>query len=485
MALRLRTNGAPLSGALFVSNPRRRKKAASTKRRRKAASTRRRRTTRSNRRSVAKRTARAGKRLLGRVGRKATSMAKRRNTAAAKRRAAARKAAATRRRNAMMRSRAAKKGAATRKRNTRRNALAMRIGKRTVKMGRKTKSGIGRVGRKAVSMAKGRRRNGTKKGMVRTTARRAYTKRRNSAVTGFQNKVFAPIKRFVGKIPLIGSTAQKFVAPLAFGAAAGVVHYGGVKLLQRYAPQYARFISPVAGSVAGSFVAALLLMGNKIPGLKKVSAETRQQVAAAALVVGGGLDAYRALSRNMGDLGDLGAEVPLYDFSGIGVDLGGLGVDMGALGVDLGDGGAFDVVPLPQNMGSPALLTGGMIDYSGAHMGDAMSSPADLSIEEGEAALAGPASWHSRFGQPPVIRTSHGGHSPYAGRPGHRFGWLIKLIGFDRFRQIAALPPGQRVAFIAQMKQQSIALADTRIAGAEMSGIGVDMGAVMTAGAIL
>jgi len=456
VALRLRTNGAPLSGALFVSNPRRRKK-ASTKRRRKAASTRRKRNTAAKRRN--------------------TVAAKRRNTVSAKRRAAARKAVATRRRNAMVRSRAAKKAAATRKRNTRRNALALRMNRRK-RNG--TKKGMARkTARRA--FVKRNTRHSTRKGMVRTTARRAYTKRRNSAVSGFQNKAFAGIKRFVGKFPAIGTTAQKFVAPLAFGAAAGVVHYGGVKLLQRYAPQYARFISPVAGSVAGSFVAALLLMGNKIPGLKKVSAETRQQVAAAALVVGGGLDAYRALSRNMGDLGDLGdlgAEVPLYDFSGI-------GVDMGAIGVDLGDGGAFDVVPLPQNMGSPALLTGGMIDYSGAHMGDAMSSPADLSIEEGEAALAGPASWHSRFGQPPVIRTSHGGHSPYAGRPGHRFGWLIKLIGFDRFRQIAALPPGQRVAFIAQMKQQSIALADTRIAGAEMSGIGVDMGATMTAGAIL
>jgi hypothetical protein len=118
-------------------------------------------------------------------------------------------------------------------------------------------------------------------------------------------------------------------------------------------------------------------------------------------------------------------------------------------------------------------------------MGDAMSSPADLSIEEGEAALAGPASWHSRFGGAPVVHTRHGGHSPYAGRPGHRFGWLIKLIGFDRFRRMAALPPGQRIALLAEMKQQAAALADSNIAVSEMSGIGVDMGATMTAGAIL
>ena len=45
-----------------------------------------------------------------------------------------------------------------------------------------------------------------------------------------------------------------------------------------------------------------------------------------ALILGGGLDTYRYLSRTMGDLG---AEEPLYDFSGLGVDLDGLGVDLG------------------------------------------------------------------------------------------------------------------------------------------------------------
>ena len=483
MALRLRTNGAPLSGALFVSNPRRRKK-ASTKRRRKAASTRRRRITRRKRNPSAKRRIAARKAAATRkrnARRNALALRlNRRNTAAAKRRAAARKAAATRRRNAMMRSRAAKKAAATRKRNARRNALALRMNRRK-RNG--TKRGMVRKTARRAYMKRNRR-NGTHKGMVRKTARRAYVKRRNSAVSGFQNKAFAGIKRFVGKIPVIGSTAQKFVAPLAFGAAAGVVHYYGVKAIQRFAPRYAQVIAPVQFSVAGSFVAALLLMGNKIPGLKKVSAETRQQVAAAALVVGGGLDAYRALSRTMGDLG---AEVPLYDFSGLGVDLGTEVplYDYSGLGVDLGDGGAFDVVPLPQDMGSPALLTGSEIDYSGAAMADAMMSPVDLSVAEGNAALAGPASWHARFGHAPVVRTRHGVYSPYAGRPGHRFGWLIKLIGFDRFRRMAALPPGQRMALLAEMKQQAVALADSKIAAGEMAGIGMDIGATMTAGATL
>ncbi len=443
MALRLRTNGAPLSGALFVSNPRRRKRKA-TKRRRKAATTRRRTTTRRRK----KRNTASAKR---RTARHSRLLASRRNRAASLKRArAARKAAATRRRNAMKRTLAAKKAAATRRRN---------------------------------AAAKRRRRNGTKKGMVRKTARRAYmktnrsrrrtrrnpmvrryTKRRNSAIQSFQDKALAPVKRLLGNLPVVGTALSKYVGPLAFGAAAGVVHYYGVKAIQRYAPRYAQAIAPVQFTVAGSFVAGLLLMGGKIPGLKKVSADTRNKVATAALIVGGGLDTYRALSKSMGDLG---AEVPLYNYSGLGVDLSGIGVD-------LGDGGAYDVVPLPQNM-----------DYSGASMSDAMMAPADLSVEEGNAALAGPASWHAQFGPAPIVHTRHGAYSPFAGRRGHRFGWLIKLIGFGKFQRLAALPPVQRTAYIAELKQQAIALADAKIAGGNMGSIGLDIGATMTAGAVI
>ena len=434
MALRLRTNGAPLSGALFVSNPRRRKKAA-TKRRRRKTST-----------------------LRSKARRPRRRKAKKRNASALRRRAAI-KAAATRKRNAARRSLAARKAAATRKRNARRNSLAIRLNRR--------------------------KRNGTKKGMVRKTASRAfaktnrsrrrrrnpvhtkvrrYTKRRNSAISSLQNKLFNPLKRVVGKIPVVGTTAQKFVAPIALGAAAAAVHYYGVKVLQHVAPGVMQKVSPIKFSLAGSVVATVLFAGGKIPGLKKISAETRNQVASAALVLGGGLDAYRALSNTMGDLG---AEVALYDYSGIGMDLSGIGVD-------LGDGGAYDVVPLPQNM-----------DYSGASMSDAMMAPADLSVEEGEAALAGPAHWHARFGSAPIVHTRHGAFSPLVGRAGHRFGWLIQLVGFPRFRQIAALPPGQRVALIAELKQQAVTLADSKITAGSMSGIGLDMGATLTAGAVV
>jgi len=409
VALRLRSNGAPLS--LFVSNPRKRK--TSRKTRRKTA----------RKRNVSARKA-APKR----------NRRNRRNTAAAKARRTAALKALRNRRNARK---------VTRNRRNRRNtalvgAVANRRRRRTTKR----------------RMTKRNRRNTAPK---RNTVRR---KRRNTnAVSAFGNRIAAPIQRVVGKVPVIGSIAKQFVAPLVVGAAAGAVHYYGVKALQRYAPNVAEKIQPVQFTVAGSLVAGILLSGGKIPVLKKVSAKTRQQIAAAALILGGGLDTYRFLSSKMGDLGD---SMPLYDYSGLGVDLGDSEplYDYSGLGVDLGDGGAYDVVPL-----GALAFDGDAIDYSGAEFSDALAAPDDH--------------YAAAFGPCPVTRTRRGGMSGLAGRPGHRFGWLIKLVGFDRFQKIAALPPEQRVALIQQMKQQAVDLADQQKVeeqASNLSGIGVDLG---------
>jgi hypothetical protein len=105
------------------------------------------------------------------------------------------------------------------------------------------------------------------------------------------------------------------------------------------------------------------------------------------------------------------------------------------------------------------------MDYNGASLGDAAAAPADLSVEEGDAAVRGAGAWQARFGAPPIVRVRNAdGFSAYAGRPGHRFGWLIQLIGFDRFQKLAMLPPEARVALIAQLKSQAVTLADQRLA---------------------
>jgi hypothetical protein len=48
------------------------------------------------------------------------------------------------------------------------------------------------------------------------------------------------------------------------------------------------------------------------------------------------------------------------------------------------------------------------------------------------------------------------GRSHLAGQPGHRWGWLIKLIGFSRFQAIAALPPKKRLSVLKKMRASAI-----------------------------
>lgn len=96
-------------------------------------------------------------------------------------------------------------------------------------------------------------------------------------------------------------------------------------------------------------------------------------------------------------------------------------------------------------------------DYGEASLADAHYSGADFSGPEGQALLNGRHHWYGRYGRP-----SHraGGkasaQSHYAGREGHRWGWLIKCVGWQRAQQIAALPPRQRVKVIAQLRKAAI-----------------------------
>jgi hypothetical protein len=46
--------------------------------------------------------------------------------------------------------------------------------------------------------------------------------------------------------------------------------------------------------------------------------------------------------------------------------------------------------------------------------------------------------------------------SRHAGREGHRWGWLIKLVGMDKAQQIAALSPEKRVEVIARLRKAAL-----------------------------
>jgi hypothetical protein len=473
MALVLsRRNGAPLGGALFVSNPRNRK----------------------NRRNAAKKRRTAAKRRAA---------PKRRNMAHAKRSTAAKKAAATRRRNALKRSRAAKKGAATRRRNARKG-IRTGLARKTVRSARSKMRKAARL------VAPKRRRNGMHKNRRNTVAVRvnrrnrrnrrnaSYIKlsnrrnRRNSAATvasfklsGIAQKVYTPISRLLKKIPYVGKPiAAALPTGVYFLAGAAAHNYIArplVSMAYSYVPMavqsavapVARFIAPAQSFLTGVLVAALL-QHKRIP----LKPATKKQLAVALIGSGAVMDAFRAYG------GDYSGAMTLPGY-GNAMTIPGYGNAMtipgyGAIGMDLGDGGAYDVVP----MGALAA------EYNGASAADAGACPADLSVEEGEAALSGPGYWRKYFGPPPMHAASTSMHSNLVGRPGHRWGWLIKMIGFERFSKLASISPDARVQLLANLKAQAIQMADAQIAQAatpsvpDTGALAMDMNGVLYAGAI-
>ena len=453
MALVLsRRNGAPLGGALFVSNPRNRK----------------------NRRNAAKKRRTAAKRRAA---------PKRRNMAHAKRSTAAKKAAATRRRNALKRSRAAKKGAATRRRNARkgtRKGMVRKTARRAYSKNRRNGMHKNRRNALAVRVNRRNRRNRRNASYIKLSNRR---NRRNTAasitsfkLSGIAQKVYTPISRLLKKIPYVGKPiAAALPTGVYFLAGAAAHNYIArplVSMAYSYVPMavqsavapVARFIAPAQSFLTGVLVAALL-QHKRIP----LKPATKKQLAVALIGSGAVMDAFRAYG------GDYSGAMTLPGY-GNAMTIPGYG----AIGMDLGDGGAYDVVP----MGALAA------EYNGASAADAGACPADLSVEEGEAALSGPGYWRKYFGPPPMHAASTQMHSNLVGRPGHRWGWLIKMIGFERFSKLASISPDARVQLLANLKAQAVQMADAQIAQAatpsvpDTGALAMDMNGVLYAGAI-
>jgi hypothetical protein len=176
----------------------------------------------------------------------------------------------------------------------------------------------------------------------------------------------------------------------------------------------------------------------------------------AVLSVGAAMDAYNLAAARLAassalpeeGLEDLGA-LALDNFGALALDnMGALALDnMGALALDnLGDGMAYETAPLA-----------GEQLYGQATLGDAYYSGADFSLGEGQALLNGSQVWTHKFGRP-AMRTKRaaGSASHLAGTRGHRWGWLIKLVGFQRAGSIAAMKPKQRLSVIKSLRTGAI-----------------------------
>lgn len=249
------------------------------------------------------------------------------------------------------------------------------------------------------------------------------------------------------------------------GAAAGGVHaLAATTGVTEKISEYVSMIPVVGAPVAthAPFTLQGLIVGSALALLAPFAGRTAGKYLAltggAALVGGGVIDAFNWASGMSADADvdvDLDAALASDDLAGLA--LGDLALTNGAFGDlamtngSLGDGFAYEVAPL-------TMSPDGSADYGQSALGDAMSCGADFSPVEGQALLNGRASWLRRFGGPPHrLGGASSASSHLAGREGHRWGWLIRLIGWDRAQRIAALPPEARVRVIRKLRQTAVA----------------------------
>jgi len=239
----------------------------------------------------------------------------------------------------------------------------------------------------------------------------------------------------VGKIPMVGEFVEDNMPYTLQGLLVGT----GLAML-----------APVFGGMPGKYLA---LTGG------------------AALVFGGGIDAFNYIlggdeEETYEDEGDYDEEIldEEIDISGLAFGdlalenvsaLGDLALEnvsaLGDLALESGPGG------LNNPFQGASLTQGG--DYAQASYADAYYSGADFSGEEGQALLTGRHRFRSRFGSPShrMAGRKAGGPSHHAGKEGHRWGWLIRTVGWKKAQQICALPPRKRIKLIYRLRKSAIA----------------------------
>lgn len=211
-------------------------------------------------------------------------------------------------------------------------------------------------------------------------------------------------------------------------------------------------------SITGLGAGALLVAGGAATG------NARYGAIAGALAFGSGvvLDVVGYLTRRAGGYGDIAVVPNPY----------------GEIAVAKNPYGDLAVTAYPQQEGQVGLAGYGGLglvevanpnlgsEYADADLNDAHLAPADFDSVEGQALIDGPVAVATRF---PVNRASgyrkqEGPYSRHAGKQMHRWGWLIKCVGAEKARAIAALPPQERLKVIAAIKRQALAAANRAIA---------------------
>ena len=268
-----------------------------------------------------------------------------------------------------------------------------------------------------------KRRNGL---AVRTNRRR-----RNPSGGLSLNAIFSPVAKILNKIPG-GKMITPYLAPAAFGALGLFGVHMGLKYGARFIPTMVKgYVTPVGYTLGGALLGLLVQF---VPGIAK---NDKKALAAAMVVGGAGVDVFRKLtnSTTLGDeYGDEYGEGGLYQLGGE------------------YDGEYDGEMALYHDADSAALGA----EYADAEMADAHFSGPDFDSVEGEAALAGAHAWGARFPATRSATKKKDGKSRHAGKHGHRWGWLIKLVGAKNMKAIVALPAAERVKYIAALRQHAI-----------------------------
>jgi hypothetical protein len=329
---------------------------------------------------------------------------------------------------------------------------------------------------------------------------------------GLVSKAYGLVEKgasLVGRIPVVGNYLQ-FIIPV--GAVAAGAVYAHNKLKPVVMP-----LVDEAGSYLSSTVPLMGLTPAIFNAVNKAPATITATAAYAALKVLGhyGIGERVIEPKNLNMLGGLlilsGAILDAKDYfsssdqSGFGeawavgansLNLGPLhgAHDMGAIEMaGMHMNGAHDMSGAhdmgfhhenPHCYGGDPDLNAIHSEYADAHFGDAYYCADMMHPDEISAAMAGPAFYLKKFGHSPIRQSgARRGHSRHAGKMGHRYGILIKMIGFRNFQKIAALPPHQRQQVINQLRKQAIAAVPAAIAAAQAESAGFESASLPVDGA--
>ena len=364
----------------------------------------------------------------------------------------------------------------------RRNPIALRLNPIALRMNRKhrrkhAKKARHAMRRNAIAIRTNGiviRANGRKRHAKRHHAKRHHARRHNPAFivpNGKKRKhhrkhhrkggMFAKMRRNFGHAmgvfapqPLSLPIKRFFKAELALpvigaGLAVGAAHYYA-------APQVARGIEWIGSQAA------------KLPVVGEYAQKGFDFAAEHAAYTTTGLAAGAALAI----VGSLAKRPQLGMALGAAAVTSGLAMDaLGFLTKRSQMGSLYESFP-PASYGAVAASGssyGAVVEsqYADAQMADASACGKDFSHEEGQALVSGPAAVLAVAGAPSIaqgVRRTDVALSRFAGLRMHRWGWLIKAVGFDRARKIAMLSPSERLKVIDQLRKQAIAAADASLA---------------------